>query len=237
MAYFVTGATGFIGRHLVQELLDHHDGEIFVLVRPGSRDRLAHLLRSWGNPTRVTPVEGDLTEPRLGVRRSWTSRHRGQIDHFFHVAALYDMTAPDELNEQLNVGGTRAALELADALDAGRFHQVSSIAAAGDYHGVFDETMFDVGQDLPSAYHRTKFESERIVREEATVPWRVYRPAVVVGHSETGAMDKVDGPYYFFPLFKLMRDTLPSWLPLMGIDLGDTNVVPVDYVAKAMDHL
>src|SRR4029079_12581979 len=110
-------------------------------------------------------------------------------------------------------------------------------AAAGDYHGVYDETMFDVGQGLPSPYHRTKYESERIVREEATVPWRVYRPAVVVGHSETGAMDKVDGPYYFFPLLKRLRDTVPSWVPLVGVDLGDTNVVPVDYVAKAMDHL
>ena len=69
--------------------------------------------------------------------------------------------------------------------------------------------MFDVGQGLPSAYHRTKFESERIVREESTVPWRVYRPAVVVGHSETGAMDKIDGPYYFFSLFKRLRDHLP----------------------------
>ena len=97
--------------------------------------------------------------------------------------------------------------------------------------------MFDEGQRLPSAYHRTKFESERIVREEAPVPWRVYRPAVVVGHSETGAMDKIDGPYYFFPLFKRMRDTLPGWMPLVGVDLGDTNVVPVDYVAKAMDHI
>ena len=69
------------------------------------------------------------------------------------------------------------------------------------------------------------------------MPWRVYRPAIVVGHSETGAMDKVDGPYYFFPLLKRLRDNLPHWLPLVGIDLGDTNVVPVDYVAKAMDHL
>jgi short-subunit dehydrogenase len=111
------------------------------------------------------------------------------------------------------------------------------VAASGDYRGLFDESMFDEGQHLPSAYHRTKFESEKIVREESPVPWRVYRPAVVVGHSETGAMDKIDGPYYFFPLFKLMRDTLPSWLPLVGVDLGDTNVVPVDYVAKAMDHL
>jgi NAD(P)-dependent dehydrogenase (short-subunit alcohol dehydrogenase family) len=237
MAYFVTGATGFIGRHLVQELLDNRDGEVFVLVRDGSRARLDALTRSWGSRARVTPVVGDLTEPTLGVDPGWIEEHRGEVDHFFHVAALYDMTASDELNEQLNVGGTRAALDLAAELDAGLFHQVSSIAAAGDHAGEFDETMFDVGQELPSSYHRTKFESERIVREEATLPWRVYRPAVVVGHSETGAMDKVDGPYYFFPLFKRMRDKLPQWLPLVGVDLGDTNVVPVDYVAKAMDHL
>jgi NAD(P)-dependent dehydrogenase (short-subunit alcohol dehydrogenase family) len=50
-------------------------------------------------------------------------------------------------------------------------------------------------------------------------------------------MDKIDGPYYFFPAMKLLRDRLPAWLPLVGVDLGDTNVVPVDYVAKAMDHL
>ncbi|CAN5400111.1 SDR family oxidoreductase [soil metagenome] len=237
MAYFVTGATGFIGRHLVQELLDNRDGEIFVLVRKGSQDRLQHLLRSWGTPTRVTAVTGDLTKQHLGVSKAWAREHRGSIEHFFHVAALYDMTASDELNEQLNVGGTRAALDLAASLGTGVFHQVSSIAASGDYHGTFDETMFDVGQGLPSAYHRTKFESERIVREESTVPWRIYRPSVVVGHSETGAMDKVDGPYYFFCLFKRLRDNLPAWLPLVGVDLGDTNVVPVDYVAKAMDHI
>ncbi len=237
MGYFVTGATGFIGRHLVAELLDHREGEIFVLVRPGSRARMEMLLRRWDAGSRVVPVEGDLTKPRLGLPRAWIREHRGTIDHFFHLAAIYDMTAPDELNETLNVGGTRAALELAGALKAGTFHQVSSVATAGSHYGTYDETMFDVGQSLPTPYHRTKFESERIVREESTVPWRVYRPAVVVGHSETGEMDKIDGPYYFFPLFKRLRDTLPSWLPLVGLDLGDTNLVPVDYVASAMDHL
>ena len=237
MTYFVTGATGFIGRHLVQELLSRRDGEVFVLVRPASTARIESLLRSWGDPDRVSIVTGDLTRPRLGVSRAWIGKHRHTIDHFFHVAALYDMTASDELNEQLNVGGTRSALDLAAELGAGAFHHVSSVAVAGDYHGTYDETMFDVGQGLPSPYHRTKFESERIVREESTVPWRVYRPAVVVGHSETGAMDKVDGPYYFFPLFKRLRDNLPQWMPMVGVDLGDTNVVPVDFVAKAMDHL
>ncbi|MGN6129420.1 MAG: SDR family oxidoreductase, partial [Nocardioidaceae bacterium] len=237
MAYFVTGATGFIGRHLVAELLDNREDEVFVLVREGSQHRLEHLRRSWTYPERVTAVVGDLTEPALGVDPAWVAEHRGRIDHFFHLAAIYDMTAPAELNDRLNVEGTRQALALADALGAGTFHHVSSIAAAGDYAGTFDETMFDAGQRLPSPYHRTKFESERIVREESTVPWRVYRPAVVLGHTETGAMDKIDGPYYFFPLFKRMRDLLPQWVPLVGVDLGDTNVVPVDYVAKAMDHL
>lgn len=236
MSYFVTGATGFIGRHLVQELLANREGTIFVLVRKGSLPRMETLIRRWGSD-RVVPVTGDLSKPRLGVPRRWVTEHKDEVDHFFHLAAIYDMTADDATNETLNVGGTRNALGLADALQAGCFHQVSSVAAAGEFRGRFDETMFAEGQHLPSAYHRTKYESERIVREEATVPWRVYRPSIVVGDSQTGAMDKADGPYYFFPLMKLMRDNLPAWLPLVGVDLGDTNVVPVDYVAQAMDHL
>jgi NAD(P)-dependent dehydrogenase (short-subunit alcohol dehydrogenase family) len=236
MSYFVTGATGFVGRHLVAELLDHREGTIYVLVRKGSLPRMEALIARW-DTDRVVPVTGDLSAPGLGVAKKWVTAHRGDIDHFFHLAAIYDMTADDETNETMNVGGTRNALALAAALKVGCFHQVSSVAAAGEYRGVFDESMFDEGQHLPSPYHRTKYESERIVRDEATVPWRVYRPAVVVGASGTGEMDKVDGPYYFFGVMKMLRDRLPSWLPMVGVDLGDTNVVPVDYVAAAMDHL
>ncbi|MGZ5401160.1 MAG: SDR family oxidoreductase, partial [Nocardioides sp.] len=236
MSYFVTGATGFIGRYLVEELLDHREGDVHVLVRESSLPRMERLITRW-DTSRVKPVVGDLGRDRLGVDDGWIDEHAGSIEHFFHLAAIYDMTADDATNEALNVGGTRHALELAEALATGCFHQVSSVAAAGEFHGLFDESMFAEGQALPSPYHRTKYESERIVREEAAVPWRVYRPSIVVGDSQTGVMDKIDGPYYFFPMMKVLRDRLPAWLPMVGLDLGDTNVVPVDYVAEAMDHL
>jgi NAD(P)-dependent dehydrogenase (short-subunit alcohol dehydrogenase family) len=237
MTHFVTGATGFIGRHLVQQLLSNREGEVFALVREGSQERLAELIKRWDGGDRVTPVVGDLTQERLGVEQAWIDEHRGTIDHFFHLAAVYDMTADDEVNERTNVTGTRNAVALANALAAGCLDHVSSVAASGLYKGLFREDMFDEGQKLPSAYHRTKFESEKVAREESTVPWRVYRPAIVIGDSRTGEMDKIDGPYYFFKLIQKTRHALPEWFPLVGLELGYTNIVPVDYVAAAIDHI
>ena len=108
---------------------------------------------------------------------------------------------------------------------------------AGKYRGVFTEDMFDVGQPLDHPYHRTKFESERLVRETATMPWRIYRPSIVIGDSRTGRIDKADGPYYFLPLLKRAHQLVPDWLPLIGPELGNTNLVPVDFVAAALDHI
>ncbi len=238
MNYFVTGATGFIGRNLVQRLLQR-EGTVYALVRAGSRGRLEELRTAWGaDGARVVPIAGDLAQPGLGVSEEDLLTLRGEVDHFFHLAAVYDMTAGVEAQEIANVEGTRHAVELAGAIEAGCFHQISSIAAAGLYRGEWREDMFEEAEQLDThPYFRTKHESERVVREECRRPWRVYRPGIVVGDSRTGEIDKIDGPYYAFKLLQRARRVLPAWLPAVGVEGGEINIVPVDFVADAIDHI
>ena len=238
MAYFVTGATGFIGRFLLVELLKR-EGTIYVLCRASSLDKLDELRERLGaDETRIVPIVGDLSKERLGIEADVVEKLDTKIDHFFHLAAIYDLTADADSQRVANVEGTRHALQLAEAVHAGHFHQVSSIAAAGLYKGRWTEDMFDEAVDVDNnPYYATKHESERVVREESTVPWRVYRPGIVVGHSETGEIDKIDGPYYFFRAIQRLRSLSPSWMRGIGIEGGQINLVPVDYVAKAMDFL
>src|SRR6266550_7363690 len=237
MSYFVTGATGFIGRNLVEQLLER-EGTIYVLVREGSRGRLEELRSRWGaDEDRIVPVIGDLSQEHLGCGDQ-ISELKGKVDHFFHLAAIYDMTADAESQRVANVEGTRHMVEFAEAIEAGHVHMVSSIAAAGLYRGTWREDMFDEAESLDGhPYFRTKHDSEGIVRNECSRPWRVYRPGIVVGHSETGEMDKIDGPYYFFKLIRRLRNAVPQWVPMIGVEGREINLVPVDFVARAIDHI
>jgi NAD(P)-dependent dehydrogenase (short-subunit alcohol dehydrogenase family) len=231
VSYIVTGGTGFLGRRVVEGLLARsHDAVVHVLVREASAAKLAELAVRCGAADRVFPLIGDLTAESLGLQDD-----PPQAGHIVHLGAVYDMTAGEETAYAANVTGTRAVIALATGLGA-MLHHVSSVAVAGDHRGKFFEDDFDLGQNLTSPYHRTKFAAEKLVREAKGLRWRVYRPAIIVGDSRTGEMDKIDGPYYFFPAIARLA-ALPAELPVPLPDLGATNIVPVDYVAAAMVEL
>lgn len=242
MQYFVTGATGFIGKRLVKKLLERKGAVVHFLLRQESAAKVDDLRVFWGlndarSAARAVPVFGDLTSKKLGMGADVIKGLKGQIDHFYHLAAVYDLGADEESQIAVNIEGTRNTVELAKALDAGHFHHVSSIAAAGLYEGVFREDMFEEAENYDHPYFMTKHESEKIVRKECKVPWSVYRPAMVVGDSRTGEMDKIDGPYYFFKLIQRMRQLLPPWMPAIGLEGGRINIVPVDFVVDALNAI
>ena len=239
--YFITGASGFIGKRLVRKILARDNTVVYYLSRAtgtrGEKQRAA-LLDYWGvDEKRAIAVMGDMTQPELGVSAAEKKKLSGKVAHFAHLAAVYDLKATAEEQQAGNIDGTRNAVLFANAIKAGRFHHVSSIAAAGLYEGVWREDMFDEAENLDHPYFATKHESEAIARNECAMPWRVYRPGLVVGDSKSGEMDKIDGPYYFFKLIQKMRKILPPWMPAVGIEGGRINIVPVDFVVDAMDHI
>ena len=237
MSYFVTGGTGFIGQNLLP-LLVRRRGKVYVLVRKGSLAKLDRVKERLGKGAKkIIPVTGDLTKPFLGLSPKQRRELEGKVDHVFHLAAIYDLRADAAKQEAANIKGTQNAIRLAEAVKARRFHHVSSIAAAGLYPGIFTEEMFDEAVGLENPYFRTKHDSEALVRRRCKIPWRIYRPGIVVGDSRTGEIDKIDGPYYFFKLIQKMRRAMPAWMPTIGLEGGRINIVPVDFVVQAMDHI
>ncbi len=244
MNYLVTGGTGFIGRFVIRNLLARKGAVVHALIRESSKDKLDELRkRTGGTADNLIPVWGDITEEDV-IAPSALKKLKGHVDHVFHLAAVYDMNMDDATADKFNNQGTRNVVQLVNALGATKsgkpvtLHHASSVAVAGRHFvGTFTEDMFDEGQELDHPYYRTKFQSEKIVREECQMPWRVYRPGMVVGSSETGEMDKIDGPYYFFKTLQKIRDSVPKWIPFLGIEGGVMPVAPVDYVASAMVHL
>ncbi|MBT6491981.1 MAG: NAD-dependent epimerase/dehydratase family protein, partial [Deltaproteobacteria bacterium] len=238
---FITGATGFIGRYVLRNLLDH-GCIVFALIRPESKAKRAQLIESLlkhadQSTGQLIFIEGNLAAEDLGLKPEAKTQAKNS-DHAFHLAALYDLDASNDELEKANIQGTENLCKCLLSMNyKGQLHHVSSIAVAGDYNGMFTEAMFNEGQTHPHAYHRSKYESERIVRE-SSLDFTIYRPGSVVGHSKTGFIDRIDGIYYGFSTIKALSKLLPSWvkIPMPKIS-GGLNVVPVDFVADAITHI
>ena len=237
-SYFITGGTGLIGKHLVERLI-RRGGRVGLLVRAATREANTEKLGDWAKLAEkaggsLELYDGDLKQAKLGL----SDLSPLDADHVFHLAALYDVSADSGKLERINVLGTEHLLEgLEEAGFKGVLHHVSSIAVAGTYKGLFKEEMLKEGQTMPHPYHRTKRDSEVLVRNLDGVRFRIYRPGAVVGDSKTGEMDRVDGPYFMFKPIQRARRAIPAWIPLLGPSGAGMNIVPVDFVADAIDHL
>ena len=240
MAYFVTGATGFIGRFLVDNLLKRGK-PIYVLVRKGSLKKLDALRERLGRRRQAGDRAsiGDLAKPNLGVADADLKQAQGQGRP--PLPSRGDLR-PHGVGRGAAASPTSTARatpsSFAERVDAGCFHHVSSIAAAGLYDGVFREDMFEEAEDLDHPYFKTKHDSEGVVRRECKRPFRDLPARASSSATRRPAyIDKIDGPYYFFKTIQKLREMLPPWMPTIGIEGGRINIVPVDFVADALDHL
>ena len=244
---FFTGFPGFLGSELVPRVLATREGDRAVCLVQSKFAHLAHsrvtelVERDSTLAGRIELVEGDITEPGLGLDTSSRLAEdlAGDVREIYHLAAAYDLMVQREVGVRINVDGTRNTLDFAAACPGlERFHYVSTCYVSGRHAGIFCETDLDVGQKFNNYYEETKFlaEVEVQARMKSGLPATIYRPSVVVGDSKTGATQKYDGPY--FVIRWLLRQPRLAILPVVGDPTAVcVNLVPRDFVIDAISHL
>ena len=234
----VTGFPGFIARRLVRKLLEADESlSIVALVERRMADA-AREVASAMDGERIELVAGDIGERRLGLDEGDYRRLAGSVSVVHHLAAIYDLSVPLEIAQRVNVDGTGNVLDFCRACkDFTGLQYVSTAYVAGERTGVVYEHELVVGQPFKNHYESTKFQAEIWVRElSGEVPSTIYRPAIVVGDSRTGATQKFDGPYYILrTISRSVRTRTP--IPQFGRSGAAFNVVPVDFVVDAIAAL
>lgn len=235
----ITGAGGFLGRFILERYLREYPDYTLHLLEHGPfleklRDHLRNACPEAEDSGRVRVFEGDITQPGLGLDGAVRDTLKHTTVAAIHLAALYHLAAPRDVLMRINVEGTRNMLDFCQELpQLERFAHVSTLAVAGTHTGVFDEKDFDVGQSFKNYYEETKFLSEKLVRERMPdFPASIFRPAVVVGNSKTGYIDKVDGPYYLLvAISRHLQFIMPDCGPVKN------NIAPVDFVTDGLVDL
>lgn len=240
---FFTGFPGFLGTELLTKVLGRLPGHRAVCLIQSkyatlAKSRLEHIEERHPDlHGRIELMTGDISQPDLGLDAMRPLKE--QTTEIFHLAAVYDLAVRRELAMQVNVVGTRNILNFAEALpQLTRLQYVSTCYVSGRYAGEFSEEDLDCGQSFNNAYEETKYLAEVAVQASMRggLPATIYRPAIVVGDSRTGATQKYDGPY--FVIRWLLRQPSVAFLPVVGKPaLTRVNLVPRDFVIDAISHL
>jgi thioester reductase-like protein len=246
---FLTGATGLVGGNLIPRILKDHSITRLVLLIRGGSDREAEL-RVDQMLEVVTPeidkdqakrciqvVRGDITLDRLGLSENLYNSLAKEVTHIIHSAATVQFQLPLECASLINCTGTKNVMTLAQcAQKTGRLKGVAYVSTAyvsGNLGGRILETELDCGQQFSNTYERTKLESEKIVRQLMNeLPITIFRPSIIVGDSKTGRTTAFN---VLYPPLKLIHHGLIQVLP--GSENNPLDVVPVDFVADAIDHV
>ena len=245
--WFITGATGSIGRALVERL----DGRVRLrlLVRADddvtARRRLTATLGPKGREALadglIDCVAGDLCAPGLGLPPRRRAEVTDRLDGVMHVAARtdFDAGADAAAYRDINVQGALRVLQLAE--DGGcPFAHVSTAYVSGVRSGQVREGELDVGQKHRNGYERSKFEAELVLRAaaaEAEVPLTVFRPSIVIPASPRADANEGPGPLAYLRLLanlegrKAGRERVIRY---RGDDDGLLNLVPQDFVVDVL---
>lgn len=239
-----TGFPGFLGSGLLPRVLVRAPGvEAVCLVQPPFAELARRRANDMavGDPRlqgRIRLVEGDITRPDLGLAAGRDALLTSTRE-VYHLAALYDLAAGQEPARRVNVDGTRHVLAFASSCRAlVRLHYASTCYVSGRYAGRFTEAQLEESQAFNNFYEETKHAAEVLVRNAMAggLPATIYRPAIVVGDSRTGATEKYDGPYH--TVRWLLRQPRVTVIPLPAA-AGTTqlNLVPCDFVLDAIAAL
>jgi len=238
--FFITGFPGFIADRLLERLA-RKQSRFILLVQPSWLDRARHEIDRIAKLTGRSHedfriVEGDISQPGLGLTPADLEFTRQQTTRVFHLAALYDLAVAREPAMHVNVGGTRNVVKFARTLPSlQHFHHVSTCYVAGKREGVILETELRHDAGYRNFYEESKYFAELEVESvKDQLPVTIHRPSVVCGDSRTGETVKYDGVYYLIQY--LLR-----WPSLSSVNIGNhrvsLNLVPVDFVVDAMAAL
>ncbi|MEU2106566.1 amino acid adenylation domain-containing protein [Nocardia sp. NPDC019255] len=241
----LTGATGFLGVHLLQALLDRTEARVWCVVRAADAEEgidrilgaLSHYRLSGTTAAeRIVVVAGDLTAPHLGLDPADYERLADSIDAIYHNGARVNHVDPYARLRQANVEGTRELLRLATTRRVKPFHLVSTmgaaVAATPDSPVVTEDVRLRAGQVPGNGYLASKWAAEELVRQagERGVPIAIYRPGTICGCPDIGVNSPQDS------LWNMVR---AAAMLGMAPDVGDATVslVPVSYVAGAIAEI